>query len=251
MGFGWGYSGILKSATVMTQGRATINQCIMKLIFDRPLSLLVKSKDLRGAMANLKKDNILFHQHANDGAPIYNYPLIQYKVIKGNGFIVGLLEGAVDVISAIVLKKRLNLGNEEYIVEQQEMSFLAPSIGFLDSRREYEFLTPWLGLNEKNYKKYQRLGSQVSRKEMLERILVGNIISMSKGLGYTVPGKIEANIFDLRETHTKLKGTRMLGFLGTFSVNFEIPDYWGIGKSVSRGFGTVKKVEKRWENFRN
>jgi len=41
---------------------------------------------------------------------------------------------------------------------------------------------------------------------------------------------------------SKLKGTPMLGFLGTFSVNFEIPDYWGIGKSVSRGFGTVMKV---------
>jgi len=24
----------------------------------------------------------------------------------------------------------------------------------------------------------------------------------------------------------------MLRFLGTFSVNFEIPDYWGIGKHV-------------------
>ena len=35
----------------------------------------------------------------------------------------------------------------------------------------------------------------------------------------------------------------MLGFLGTFSVNFEIPDYWGIGKSVSRGFGTVKRLK--------
>jgi len=35
----------------------------------------------------------------------------------------------------------------------------------------------------------------------------------------------------------------MLGFLGTFSVNFEIPDYWGIGKSVFRGFGTVVKVK--------
>jgi hypothetical protein len=42
----------------------------------------------------------------------------------------------------------------------------------------------------------------------------------------------------------------MLGFLGTFSVNFEIPDYWGIGKhvvseanlSVSRKFGTIKRV---------
>lgn len=37
----------------------------------------------------------------------------------------------------------------------------------------------------------------------------------------------------------KLKGTSMLGFLDAFPVNFEIPDYWGIGKSVSRGFGTV------------
>ena len=34
----------------------------------------------------------------------------------------------------------------------------------------------------------------------------------------------------------------MLGFFGTFSVNFEIPDYWGIGKSVSRGLGTMKRV---------
>jgi hypothetical protein len=38
--------------------------------------------------------------------------------------------------------------------------------------------------------------------------------------------------------------TPMIGFLGNFSVNFEIPDYWGIGKSVSRGFGTVKRVDE-------
>ncbi len=37
----------------------------------------------------------------------------------------------------------------------------------------------------------------------------------------------------------------MLGFLGTFSVNFEIPDYWGIGKSVAKvlGKGEVTKDE--------
>ena len=66
---------------------------------------------------------------------------------------------------------------------------------------------------------------------------------MSKSLGYTVPEPIEANIGNLREVQTSLKGTPMLGFLGTFSVNFEIPDYWGIGKSVSRGFGTVVKLK--------
>lgn len=48
----------------------------------------------------------------------------------------------------------------------------------------------------------------------------------------------------MKEVKTSLKGTPMLGFLGDFSVNFEIPDYWGIGKSVSRGFGTVKRVQE-------
>ena len=65
---------------------------------------------------------------------------------------------------------------------------------------------------------------------------------MSKGLGCTVPGPIEGNILNIRGVNTFLKGNPMLGFLGEFEVNFEIPDYLGIGKSVSRGFGTVKKM---------
>jgi hypothetical protein len=35
----------------------------------------------------------------------------------------------------------------------------------------------------------------------------------------------------------------MLGFLGTFSVNFRIPDYLCIGNSVSRGFEMVKRMK--------
>ncbi len=46
------------------------------------------------------------------------------------------------------------------------------------------------------------------------------------------------NVERLRKTAV-LNCNQMEGFLGTFFVNFEIPDYWGIGKSVSRGFGTV------------
>jgi len=49
----------------------------------------------------------------------------------------------------------------------------------------------------------------------------------------------------MKEVPTSLKFTPMLGFLGTFSVNFSIPDYWGSGKSVSRGFGTIMKVIRK------
>ncbi|MBW1911526.1 MAG: hypothetical protein JRJ11_18640 [Deltaproteobacteria bacterium] len=70
---------------------------------------------------------------------------------------------------------------------------------------------------------------------------------MSESLGYTVPAPIEIKIIKLKEVPTKLKGNPMLGFLGAFPVNFEIPDYWGIGKSVSRGFGTVKRANLKRE----
>ena len=74
---------------------------------------------------------------------------------------------------------------------------------------------------------------------MLSKMLVGNLLSMSKGLGYTVPARIEAET-TLNSIKTKLKRVEVIGFIGSFRTNFEIPDFFGIGKSVSRGFGTVE-----------
>ena len=230
---------------IIVKNNITIDQCIIKIIFDQPLTRSVRSKDLRGAIAHVNKDNMLFHQHNEDGTFVYSYPLIQYKIIEGKGLLVGIGKGARVIAKLNLLKKRMNVGKEEYIVQRQEMSFQKSAMGLFDRIREYTFLSMWLALNKKNYEKYQRLGTQSERKRLLENILVGNIISMSKGLGYTVPAPIEANILKIKEVQTSLKGNPMLGFLGSFSVNFEIHDYWGIGKSVSRGFGTIKRVESQ------
>ena len=70
---------------------------------------------------------------------------------------------------------------------------------------------------------------------------------MSKGIGYTVPEPLKVNIKHSKEIQISLKSAPMLGFLGSFSINFEILDYWGIGKSVSRGFGTIKRIEDQEE----
>ena len=80
------------------------------------------------------------------------------------------------------------------------------------------------------------------KNSLLKKILIGNILSMSKSLGFIVEQEIKLKSINLREKKVFLKGNPMLGFLGAFSVNFEIPDYWGIGKSVSRGFGAVRRV---------
>ncbi len=136
----------------------------------------------------------------------------------------------------------IRIGEAEYQIIEKAVVLRTDYFGVSDEKITYSFLAPWLALNEKNYEQYQKLGTWAERKQLLEKILIGNIISMSKSLGYPVPEPIKANIGKMKEVSIKLKGTPMLGFLGTFSVNFEIPDYWGMGKSVSRGFGTIIRV---------
>ena len=215
---------------------------VICLYFDRSTDeLMLLSKDLRGAIAKLHPHEILFHQHGKDGLVKYNYPLIQYKCIQNKCLLIGIGKEAELVSRLNLVGETIKLFYEKYKIIKKDVSLNNSPYGIFKIILSYSFLTPWLALNEKNYQKYQRLGTLTKRKELLEKILIGNILSMSKSLGYTVPAPIEAKIIELKEVPTKLKGTPMLGFLGTFSVNFEIPDYWGIGKSVSRGFGTVLK----------
>ncbi len=197
---------------------------------------------LRGFIAGGHLQTALFHNHLPGNSFIYTFPRVLYHIIDGYPLIIGIDEGADAVKLAVPPMKQIMLNKQYYNVVEVTENEVEAEFGITATSVPYSFLTPWLALNQQNYEKYQRLGTWPARKAMLEAILIGNLISMSKSLGYTVPGPLTASIHKMREVKTSLKGTPMLGFLGAFSVNFEIPDYWGIGKSVSRGFGTVKRV---------
>ena len=197
---------------------------------------------LRRFFADKFGEYTLIHQHLNDNELLYKAPLIQYKIFDGRPFVLGINEGA-DVLQDIHEDiDYIKIGQTEYQIKEKVIVLKTDYFRRIDTNNFYSFLTPWLALNKKNYEIYQKTGDPAKRKKQLENILAANLISISKSLGYTVPAPIEAHILKLKEVPTSLKGTPMLGFLGTFSVNFEIPDYWGIGKSVSRGFGTVKRI---------
>ncbi|GAB6183803.1 CRISPR-associated endonuclease Cas6 [Thermodesulfovibrio hydrogeniphilus] len=216
---------------------------VVVLHFDKPTyGLDIQSKDLRGAIAGLYPNEILLHQHYEDGLVKYRYPLVQYKYINKRCLIIGIEAGAKLLNDLSLVGKTILLFNDKYRIIKRDILFQEVSFGITETILSYSFLTPWLALKEKNYEQYQKLGTWQKRKALLEKILIGNLLSISKSLGYTVPEPIKVDIINLKEIQTSLKGTPMLGFLGTFTVNFEIPDYWGIGKSVSRGFGTVKKI---------
>ncbi len=200
------------------------------------------AEKIRGYLGNLLWDNPYAHQHKSDGSFLYQYPCVQYKVIGGACLLIAFNEGLKIVKEIFHNLKEINLdGNLQEILSKRLESYIT-AFSISSNQIQYTYLTPWLALNEKNYEKFRQIKKWEEKKKFLEKILIGNIISMSKSLGYTVSEKIRAEIIKLKEIQTSLKGTPMLGFLGNFSVNFEIPDYFGIGKSVSRGFGTVKKV---------
>jgi hypothetical protein len=198
---------------------------------------------IRGYLASHFWGDAYAHQHDADGRLIYRYPRVQYKIIDGSCLLVGFSEGIEVMKRAFLELAELDIAGHKTDIVTKHLAAFDSFFGSSTASYNYSFLTPWLALNQRNYEKYQITGSWPKRMEILKRILVGNLISISKSLGYTVPAPITARLGRIKEVKTSLKGTPMLGFLGDFSVNFDIPDYWGIGKSVSRGFGTVKRID--------
>lgn len=223
------FSGVMRIRTV-----------ILNFTCDEPVK--ARADKLRGFFASRFGEYTLVHHHLGDKHLLYQTPLIQFKIVEGKPLVLGINEGAAILRQIYEEIDYIKIGTTQYKITNKKLFLMDDNFGTAVRFIPYTFLTPWLALNEENYEKYQCLGSWGGRKELLEKILIGNILSVAKSLNYTVTEPIQTEIKEMKETKTKLKGTPMLGFLGGFLVNFEIPDYWGLGKSVARGFGTVKRV---------
>lgn len=198
---------------------------------------------LRGYFGNLFKEHSpVLHNHYEDGRFRYRYPEIQYKVIKNIPTLIGINEGA-DLLPKLFLKiKNIDINGQQFPVNAKNIECKAVETGFSDSLHGYEFTTLWMALNQQNYPKYQNLKSDKEKEEMLNSILVGHILSFFRNTGIELqPNERLMAKVDLQEKSTKFKETKMIAFSGKFIVNALLPDEIGLGKSVSRGFGTIKR----------
>ena len=193
---------------------------------------------LRGFFATKFNEYSLLHQHNADKF-IYQYPMVQYKMIDRMPTVIGINEGA-EVLKEIYDEyEKITINGNEYAVVERGITYKKEDFGVSEKLIKYEFITPWFALNQENFRKYLSFGKE-QQAELLNKNLIGNILSMSKSLGYQVPEKIKCHI-ELKSRSSSLKGNEIIAFKGSFITNFLIPDYFGLGKSVSRGFGTVKR----------
>lgn len=215
--------------------RTTLTLCCTRSLHDH------EAIQLRGFFGGRYRNRPEFHHHGQAGL-IYRHPLIQYKTIGGVGRVAGLGAGSF-LLQAVDPPWSLMLNGETVEVLDAHRHTEVVAFGFVEAVVEYRFLTPWLALNEENYQTYKQMRNKTQRCELLNRVLVGNLLSLCKSLDVEVTDRLRAEV-SLEETEeVKVKpDVSLLGIRGSFRVNFMIPEMWGIGKQSARGFGAVHRI---------
>jgi len=197
---------------------------------------------LRGYFGNLfKEKSPLLHNHYESGELRYSYPLVQYKIIDSIPMLLGLNEGAELLIELFLKIKELRLEDKTFTVYSKNITNKMETIGVSEELIEYKFKTMWMGLNQNNFNKYINLLPGKEKKEFLNKLIIGNILSFYKGLNFRIEDKLYAKV-DVDEKTSAFKNKNMTVFAGGFLTNAMLPDLIGLGKAVSRGFGTITKT---------
>jgi hypothetical protein len=198
----------------------------------------------RGAIIKRAGMQEIFHNHVGDSRMRYGYPLIQYKRIDGRAAIVGLGDGA-EALEELIRRQDYVFELGKRLVSMELLSDKVEETAFeVEGEEGIYDLALWLPLNEENYEEYKRREKEGGRIEMLERILTGNILSMLKGVGRWTEERLEVSIIRIkRVSKVRVKGCERLAFDVTFRSNVRMPQWIGLGKNVSLGYGILTKQE--------
>lgn len=201
----------------------------------------------RGAIIEkVGRENLLFNHHIDNNTLLYRYPLIQYKSIRRKPAILCLGDG-VDEIHKLFNKSswEIDLRGKKTDLIIDNLNLNNFRLNIWDKSFDYR-LYNWFALNEKNYQRYNSLTSDMDRLEMLERILIGNILAFAKGMDWHVEQEIRVRIHEIRNTkQLKYKNTHLMAFDVNFSSNVFLPNFIGLGKGASHGYGVVKMTYKK------
>ena len=189
----------------------------------------------------------LFHNHKDDTAVIYRYPLIQYKVTYKKASIICLDQGADDIHHLLQHREMdLRIGKTTQTFEVENIDLHYHQVQIWDTMFNYSLLN-WMALNQKHHARFKELeGDEEAQVGLLESVLKGNILSFAKGIDWYVEDEIKVKIQKIKSLKLlPFKGRKVLTFCVNFKTNVSLPDYVGLGKGTSVGFGVVKLIDEK------
>jgi len=171
----------------------------------------------------------------------FNYPRIQFTVVKQQPIIVGINEGIEVVRAALQNLEIISVSFINWVVEEVEENYSVANFDDLEHIHNYEFLNPWVALTDQHLGRYKYYyGSE--RVGYLNKILNKNIIFIIKEFQklpeYKVINKIRMNGLKPMIDESLNAGL----FTGDFQVNVKLPNFIGMGNAISRGYGTIRLI---------
>lgn len=203
---------------------------------------------LRGFFGNFFKEySPLLHNHfeGDEQKFRYSYALVQYKVINRVPVLVGIAEAAELLVSLFLKIKFIDIDGKRIEVLSKNIKHETLEIGVSDELYSYRFENLWMGLSQKNHQQYQKLLEEKEKVKFLASLISSNILTLFGDLGLNLRGteaRILVKYIPSEPVLSSFKNQKMLCFGGTFTTNALLPDFLGLGKSVSRGFGTIVQI---------
>ena len=217
----------------------------LRIRFDHPIFPYDIPRFRAAVIEKTEREAPLFHNHHGDSGYMYRYPLIQYKVTYKKASIICVNEGADEIHHLLQHRDMtLRVGDKvnNFSVEDVDLGYF--QVQTWQSSFDYSLLN-WLALNQVHHRRFLELeGNDTEQLQLLESILTGNILSLAKGIGWTVDEQIQVKITELRRLKMlPFKKRQVLAFTLNFQSNVSLPDFVGLGKGASVGFGVVKGIK--------
>ena len=249
--------GILEIQKINTFGRSHnnlqfLNSTSMKkvrllhVVFEQPIQRH-ELPAFRGAI--IQKTNgksILFHNHLGEDQYLNRYPLIQYKYNHGKPGLICIEDGVEEAHHFFTNKDwEVELSGRKMKLTIDQLNLNYHEFKILDHSKTYT-IKNWLGLNTDNFKKYKATEDLAEKVQLLKRVLLGNILSMAKGLDWYIEQPIDLQISAInRQYAMPIKGVKVAAFDLRFKCNVHLPDGIGLGKGAGQGFGVMRNIRNQ------
>ncbi|MFN4253903.1 MAG: CRISPR-associated endonuclease Cas6 [Saprospiraceae bacterium] len=207
----------------------------------------------RGAVAaKVGLEHDWFHNHDNEGGGFHHrYPKIQYKLHTRDGQMRPMLlcidEGVEEAHHFFSHPNwDLVIGQQAHVMRIASLDVRQHTLQVWDDGDFRYHIHKWLALNAENFAEWQRTESLAGRVAMLERLLAAHILSFARGVGCEFERHLEVRITRLQrdDEWVSYKDVKILAFTLEFGTNASLPDWVGLGKGASMGFGVLRQQRK-------
>lgn len=212
--------------------------------FDNTISSRQTSAFRGAVIEKVGREHQLFHNHLETGFN-YQYPLIQYKSIHRRPAFFCVGPGVDEIHHFFGLRNwSVEVHGEKLDLQIHKLDLNTFNLNVWDKTFAYS-IRDWLALNAENYKRFQDTPGLADRIRLMEKLLVGNILSFAKGVDWHIQDEVRVQIDELKnQKMIRYKGVPLMAFDVSFRSNVFLPNYVGLGKSASHGFGVVSLNSK-------